>query len=226
MLSGKPVQCCNPSECPEIHSVDPQTLSEQAYGELSTLWGDSPSDFVLGYCDHMGYSPIVIVPSGSDLYNTALPDVPRHDFDFVIFVNEDWDCYRHATFGPVDMFLVPVALIPKYLSQSQVAEALFGYHHGHAVFVDEDVVGTIAEMSEDAAMVYVVGYCDKSREHVRKHADRAYPAKRLDREFKHCRRWVRYLDRGASGIPDPRLSDEERSLWLKDIAQKPVFEEE
>lgn len=225
LLTGNSVRCKELSGCPEIHSLDPQTAHNTFYDYLVTLWGSVPAEFVFRYCEHMGYEPLVIVPSGSDLYNTSMPDTPRHDYDFVVFVHDDWDKYRHAKFGPVDMFLVPVSLIPQYLSQSQVAEALFGYHHGYATYVNP-LSTHVDELLEDSAKIFAVEYCEKLAEHVDKHARRVYPVKRLDREYKHCRRWVRYLSRGTMGIPDPRLTTAERELWLRDIAGKPIFEEE
>lgn len=170
---------------------------------------------ILGeYLTERGYDIAGIVPAGSTLYNTKIPGQPTHDYDYFVFVNDELYNYKHIVLDTLDMFIIPVNLVTKYVSQPQIIEGYFAVISKNSYYVTHDFKNFF---SKDSLKTLYGLYEEHLRDYVRKHEMREYPPARLDRERKHMLRWVIYLERDDKEIFDPRLSLSEREQWLTQV---------
>lgn len=168
---------------------------------------------------------VAVVPSGSLLYNTSMPGVPMHDYDFMVFIEDDekWSNYRHVMIGLVDLFIVPLRMIEKYVTHTQVVEGWSAVMTDQWLLLDETAKSSdnlLQLQYQDAEHGFLLyEYFSNIAEYIDKHAQKVYPEVRLVRERKHMLRWKLYVARDSSrNFFNPRLTDVEREDWLRAVS--------
>ena len=214
-----------PSEAKEAYDTElvETYLSNAPSGLTEELFRTAPElpplvVTILGeYLTDKAFSVKAIVPSGSTLYNTELPGRERHDYDYVVFVDDDERLprYKHALIGYqdvlVDFFIVPLSMVETYVRQGQIVEAYFAVLAGLSLYKSD----SFTRLSDEDS--FLSSYFVNLEEYIGKHAAGDYPPARLQRERKHMLRWRIYVTRQPKKPFSPRLSESERKLWLSEF---------
>lgn len=179
-----------------------------------------------GLLEDKPFKPMVIIPAGSQLYNSTVPGVPVHDYDFTVFAEPHSSLERNDKKylqGELDVNVVPITKLDKATRRStSLTEAFYAYRS------NEQLLATAANSQWQPYLrsmrIPLVRYFDLLDDVKRSHAQ-AYeePVTRDDKvgfkNFKHSVRWTLYQQRWASEGPsdsfNPRLSDEERKIYLE-----------
>lgn len=167
------------------------------------------------------YKPLVVMPAGSTLYNTAIPGREVHDYDFVVFCSPSPTLRNvHQTMeGELDVNFVDVTKLTTLANRSSsFSESLFAHNLGRGLNTPPDDAYT---PMLSALRLSEIKYFDLLDDVMRSHRQQfTEPVTQESptefRNFKHTVRWMIYQQRwGSYGKPmDPRLSSEERERWL------------
>lgn len=199
---------------PALESLGSSTSLGRSLSTEGKRWGipQEIAHALAGYLVQQALTPLMVVPSGSILYNSHRVWPPK-DFDFVVFIPEDQGqvgTFRHVLVGALDMFIVPLGQIETLVKSTQIPEAYLGGLRGYCLH-REGSWDPRESIVRDA-------YRARLEESFEKHADGSYDEARWKREEKHLTRWFLYLERGPWGTSfDPRLTPAERSWYLKTL---------
>lgn len=166
-------------------------------------------------------SPVVAAtPNGSMLYNTVLPGVPFHDYDFVVFCEPftSKKGVKQTFLGDYDLNFVDVTRFSEVVTRStQFHEALYALHCGHAVVLNGDSMWFPYLMSlRQPVEKYFDLLSDVMTSH-RLSMEESSDDSENFKKLKHLTRWGLYARRWGAGheLLDPRLSEGEREEFLK-----------
>lgn len=179
------------------------------------------------YLESRPYKPLVVIPAGSQLYNSSVPGRALHDYDFTVFATPHRTLkksHQHLS-GELDVNTVGVDKIQTLARRSApLSEAFYAYKSGRslAVFDDPKWGPYTSSIQLPVSQYYdLLDDCVRSTSH-----EFTEPATQDDKKnfhnFKHSLRWQIYQKRwGSEGPPvfDPRFTDEERELFKTGIEE-------
>ena len=182
-----------------------------------------------GLLESKEFKTMVVIPAGSHLYNSTIPGAAVHDYDFTVFAEPHPSLSHHDKKylqGELDVNVVPITKLDKATRRSSsLAEAFYAYRS------NEQLLSTASESPWQPYLrsmrIPLVRYFDLLDDVKRAH-ERGYeePVSRDNKvefkNFKHSVRWTLYQRRwNDTSLPadsfNPRLSDEERELYLKTL---------
>lgn len=171
------------------------------------------------------YTPLVVVPAGSALYNTAIPGKEIHDYDFTVFTAPYHSLKKatHSMRGEIDVNYLGVDRLSTITTRSTpFSEAVFARRVGHGLNgLPDNPYSALLASFRVPEIKYFDTVDDVMRSHRQQFEEPVSPENSVDfRNFKHTVRWTIYQKRwGVTEGPfDPRLNDEERELFLKTLA--------
>lgn len=147
-----------------------------------------------------GVDPIAVVLCGSHLYNTV---IDPHDYDVTLFVPTGKSS-QHMS-GELDVRVVSLEFLLKIGTKGYLYEvdSVLGLLYGHGEFYDHPWSPALWNYRPS-----IWGYADTVRRFKVKNPE----------AIKHITRYDIFLERfWTTGNADPRLTDEERQLWLKNM---------
>lgn len=165
---------------------------------------------------------VAVVPSGSMLYNTVLPNRAFHDYDFVAFTEpfSSNKGVQQKFHGDYDLNFVDVSRMQEVLDRSTaLTEALYGFQSDHAVMTDTHSVWfPYFNSFEQSVNTYFAFLGEVMRSHAHSLAETDDPDEGFSKR-KHLTRWSLYMQRWGAGFDrmDPRLSEEEREEFLETL---------
>lgn len=171
---------------------------------------------------------LLVLPAGSHLYNTALPGVPTHDYDFTVVAEPHSSNDRISTKqeGELDYAVVGAHKIDLYIRRSSsLSETMLALNSGaHPLYR--------AGEEQSPWVSYLANYRPSEHAHYDllddciRSASQQYtePVTRDNRvefkNFKHQVRWFIYQQRWGSGQGlDPRLTAAERKSYLRILSE-------
>lgn len=170
------------------------------------------------------YTPLTVLPAGSALYNTVIPGKPVHDFDFTV-VAEPYPSLRtmkQSMQGELDVNFVSVTDLSRFSNRSTpLSEALFARRAGHNLTsLPDSPYSPMLASFRLSEMKYFDLLDDVMKSPRQQFEEPVTPDTPNEfRNFKHTVRWRIYQLRwGKAGKPfDPRLTEEERGLFLESL---------
>lgn len=214
----------------------PTESFDETFNNLSKVFPDRIVSGIAEIFDKLGkqkVSPLTIVPAGSKLYGTQLPNVPVHDYDFTVFASpfkskRGVNVYQS---GDLDLNVVDVTEMSVIARKSlPFTEGLYASKFGRGFGVPESSCSAMFS----GLNVPVSNYFDTVDRTMRSNNQSyvepvSYVDKNDFKNFKHSVRWGLYMKRygnGGADIVDPRLTDGERDVYFKSLSvgQNLVFE--
>lgn len=190
-------------------------------GRGSEKFPDIPREILtqLGsFLDERKERTLLVVPSGSMLYNTQIPWKPTHDYDFITFTEPTGNSMKQHMHGELDVLLVPVDKVADAsVSSTQVSEAMYALKHGHTLYQDESTSGWVSYLR--GLRVPPPQYY-KLLERTKRSFRQRYiePVEESTEEFRPFKHTLRYdimsARKRGDAILDPGLSEEERKIYL------------
>lgn len=210
------------------------TLREQLHASGKGQYPKAILNQLSSFLEDKPYKTLVVLPAGSQLYNSAIPGRPVHDYDFTAFVEPHetlkYKPYPHLS-GELDVTIVRIdALSDVSRRSTPISEAFLAYKSQRHLAKQESSWDPYLS----SLNVPLVRFFD-TMDDVMRSQTFTEPALQDDpknfNNFKHNVRWTLYHRRWGSGGGedgfDPRLTDEERSLFVEAIekgSMAPVLE--
>lgn len=170
------------------------------------------------------YTPLTVLPAGSSLYNTVIPGKAVHDFDFTV-VTEPYPSLRtmkQSMEGELDVNFVSVTDLSRFSTRSTpLSEALFAQRVGRGLnSLPASPYSPMLANFRLSELKYFDLVDDVMRSHRQQFQEPVTPDNANDfRNFKHTVRWRIYQRRwgNANGPFDPRLTEDERAIFLESL---------
>lgn len=184
------------------------------------------------YLESQPYRALTVIPMGSALFNTVIPGKPVHDYDFMVLTtpHPKLRTIHHHMDGELDVMSVSVTTLLRqdYVKSTSLMEGMFAAKAGRTILRNAtdpwatyfEAVRTPMGQYFESLNFSIASHSKNFVEPVPKDSGRAFT------NFKHCVRWAIYQKRWGDGGGhdsnfgfDPRLSDDERKVFLHALEQ-------
>lgn len=195
-----------------------ESMKEKARTKFSVI-PPEVLDQLADFLDERQEETVLVVPSGSVLYNTMIPGRQTHDYDFVVVTEptNSGKAKQHLV-GELDAILVPIDKVLDFSTRStQMHETIYSMQYDLSLYNNQSSQWASFLKSVRLPPDRYFSLLDDVRHSFRQRFTEPVTGENKDqfRNFKHTARFNTYMIRERNeNYLNPRLTEEERTKFL------------